>query len=116
MVTELEEQLVMVGYHNSKVPVRFRGTELLSITNQDDDANLNCYHIWKLYKTEGGYRVLDIYVDEIVHIRNIQLTGEMSASDLSCRYPTVVDRAIQDEILTMDEVAIDVRRWESTKR
>lgn len=113
---ELKDQIIMVGYHRSKVPVKFQGNELLSFTNQDDDANLNCYHIWKLYETAGGYRVLDIFVDEIVHIKNIQFTGEMSASDLSCRYPTIVDRAIEDGILTMDEVAIDVKRWESSKR
>ena len=111
----LDDHLVMVGYHGSKVPVKFQGSELFSVSNQDDDANIECYHIWKLYKTAGGYRVLDIYVDGIKDIKNTQLSGEMSASALSCLCPVVVDRAIQDGILTIDEVAIDVERWDEMK-
>lgn len=111
----LDDHLVMVGYHGSKVPVKFRGSELFSVSNQDDDANIECYHIWKIYKTAGGYRVLDIYVDGVKEIRNIQLSGEVSAGDLSCLSPVVVDRAIRDGILTIDEVAIDVERWDEMK-
>lgn len=111
----LDDHLVMVGYHGSKVPVKFQGSELFSVSNQDDDANIECYHIWKLYKTAGGYRVLDIYVDEVKDIKNTQLSGEMSVSALSCLYPVVVDRAVQDGILTIDEVAIDVERWDEMK-
>ena len=111
----LDDHLVMVGYHGSKVPVKFQGSELFSVSTQDDDANIECYHIWRLYKTAGGYRVLDIYVDEVKDIKNTQLSGEMSASALSCLCPVVVDRAIQDGILTIDEVVIDVERWDEMK-
>lgn len=111
----LDDHLVMVGYHGSKVPVKFQGSELFSVSNQDDDANIECYHIWRLYKTAGGYRVLDIYVDEVKEIKNTQLSGEVSPGDLSCLCPVIVDRAIQDGILTIDEVAIDVERWDEMK-
>jgi len=110
---EFERQVVKVGYHGEWVPTRFKGREVFSSTNKDNDRNRSRYHVWKLYELpDGGFRILDYFIDETDNRQNIRLSREMCGGEVAIKYPKLVMDAVKDNVMTDEDITLDIEHRE----
>lgn len=98
MNERMNEIEVWVGFAGAERPIRFQGL--------DQPPNNEQWHTWTLYKTPGGYRVLDVFDTTMTtKTKHTALSHELNGIELARRYPTLVNFAVTWGIIDAAETA-----------